>query len=428
MLDIEKIKKDFPIFKRKINGHELVYLDSGATSQKPNEVIEAISDYYKNNNANIHRGVYQLSVESTQMVDEARAAVAAFIGGMFEEIIFTRNTSESINLVMYAWGKENIKSGDSVIVTKLEHHSNLIPWQELCREKGAELRVVDIDNEGRLKLTGETTESFEENGLRVKIGSLEKMLDNSVKMVAVTGVSNVLGTITPLEEIVRMVKKSSSKALILVDAAQMVPHMQVDVKKIGADFLAFSGHKMLGPTGIGILWARKELLDGMDPFLFGGDMIGEVKITGATWADLPSKFEAGTPDIAGIVGLGAAVSYLKKTNMNQVREHERELIAYALDKFSVLEDKKIITIYGPKDPEKRGGVLTFNVNGYHAHDVASILDSFGIAVRSGQHCAAPLVTGFGVMAMVRATFYIYNEKKDIDYLVDKIMEVPKVFA
>ncbi|HEX9008009.1 MAG TPA: aminotransferase class V-fold PLP-dependent enzyme, partial [Patescibacteria group bacterium] len=192
--------------------------------------------------------------------------------------------------------------------------------------------------------------------------------------------------------------------------------------------LAFSGHKMLGPTGIGILWARKELLDGMDPFLFGGDMIGEVKITGATWADLPSKFEAGTPDIAGIVGLGAAVSYLKKTNMNQVREHERELIAYALDKFSVLEDKKIITIYGPKDPEKRGGVLTFNVNGYHAHDVASILDSFGIAVRSGQHCAAPLVTGFGVMAMVRATFYIYNEKKDIDYLVDKIMEVPKVFA
>ena len=428
MLDIEKIKKDFPIFKRKINGHELVYLDSGATSQKPNEVIEAISDYYKNNNANIHRGVYQLSVESTQMVDEARAAVAAFIGGMFEEIIFTRNTSESINLVMYAWGKENIKSGDSVIVTKLEHHSNLIPWQELCREKGAELRVVDIDNEGRLKLTGETTESFEENGLRVKIGSLEKMLDNSVKMVAVTGVSNVLGTITPLEEIVRMVKKSSSKALILVDAAQMVPHMQVDVKKIGADFLAFSGHKMLGPTGIGILWARKELLDGMDPFLFGGDMIGEVKITGATWADLPSKFEAGTPDIAGIVGLGAAVSYLKKTNMNQVREHERELIAYALDKFSVLEDKKIITIYGPKDPEKRGGVLTFNVNGYHAHDVASILDSFGIAVRSGQHCAAPLVTGFGVMAMVRATFYISNEKKDIDYLVDKIMEVPKVFA
>lgn len=428
MLDIEKIKKDFPIFKRKVNGHELVYLDSGATSQKPNEVIEAISDYYKNNNANIHRGVYQLSVESTQMVDEARAAVAAFIGGMFEEIIFTRNTSESINLVMYAWGKENIKSGDSVIVTKLEHHSNLIPWQELCREKGAELRVVDIDNEGRLKLTGETTESFEENGLRVKIGSLEKMLDNSVKMVAVTGVSNVLGTITPLEEIVRMVKKSSSKALILVDAAQMVPHMQVDVKKIGADFLAFSGHKMLGPTGIGILWARKELLDGMDPFLFGGDMIGEVKITGATWADLPSKFEAGTPDIAGIVGLGAAVSYLKKTNMNRVREHERELIAYALDKFSVLEDKKIITIYGPMDPEKRGGVLTFNVNGYHAHDVASILDSFGIAVRSGQHCAAPLVTGFGVMAMVRATFYIYNEKKDIDYLVDKIMEVPKVFA
>ena len=429
MFDVEKIRADFPILKRKINGKDLVFMDSGATSQKPEAVIRAMDDFYRNYNANIHRGVYELSVESTKAVDEARAAVAAFIGAGFEEVIFTRNTSESINLVMYSWGQENVKAGDSIIVSKLEHHSNLIPWQELCREKGAQLRVVDINSEGELLIEEVSDKkTYEENGLKVIVGSLSSLLDNTVKMVAVTGLSNVLGTITPLDKIVKMVKDKAQGALILVDAAQMLPHMEVDVRKMGVDFIAFSGHKMFGPTGIGVLWGRKEILSRMKPFLYGGDMIGEVKITGATWAELPSKFEAGTPDIAGIIGLGEAISYLKKLGMKNIRDHEKELISHALEKFAKLEEENIVTIYGVKDPEKRGGVLTFNVNNVHAHDVATILDNYGIAVRSGQHCAAPLVTGFGVMAMVRATFYVYNTKEEIDFLTDKIREVPKVFA
>lgn len=428
MFDVHKIREDFPILKRKINGKDLVFMDSGATSQKPDSVISAMDVYYRNYNANIHRGVYELSVESTKAVDESRAAVAAFIGSDFEEVIFTRNTSESINLVMYSWGKDNIKKGDSIIVSKLEHHSNLIPWQELCREKGAELRVIDINGEGELLIdTTPDKKIYEENGLKVVVGSLKDLIDSTVKMVAVTGNSNVLGTITPLDEVIKMVRSKAKEALILIDAAQMLPHMEVNVKKLGADFIAFSGHKMLGPTGIGVLWGRKEILKNMKPFLYGGDMINEVKITGATWADLPSKFEAGTPDIAGIIGLGAAVEYLKKIGMKDVRGHEKELIDYALTKFEILEKEKLVTIYGVRDANKRGGVMTFNVNGIHAHDVATILDNHGIAVRSGQHCAAPLVTGFGVTAMVRATFYIYNTKEEIDYLVDKIREVPKVF-
>lgn len=428
MFDVHKIRADFPILKRKIKGRDLIFMDSGATSQKPEMVIEAIDSYYRNNNANVHRGVYELSVESTQMMDEARANVASLIGAKYEEVIFTRNTSESINLVMYSWGEENVKNGEAVVVSKLEHHSNLVPWQELCRKKGAELRIIEIDKQGELILTGGVVETYEEKGLVVKVGSLENLLDGSVKMVAVTGVSNVLGTVTPLDEMVKMIKSKSKDALILVDGAQMVPHMEVNVNKLKVDFLAFSGHKMLGPTGIGVLWGKKEILEKMKPFMYGGDMIGEVKITGATWADLPSKFEAGTPDIAGIVGLGAAVTYLKKIGMQNVRNHEEELIDYAMQKFSILEKEGVVEMYGPKDPKKRGGALTFNVCGVHAHDAASILDNFGVAVRSGQHCAAPLVTSFGVMAMVRATFYIYNTKEEIDYLVDKIKEVPKVFA
>jgi cysteine desulfurase/selenocysteine lyase len=427
MFDVNRVREDFPILKRKIKGKDLVFLDSGATSQKPESVIKKMDDYYRNHNANIHRGVYVLSVESTQMVDEARAAVAAFIGARFEELIFTRNASESINLVMYSWGRDNIQKGDSIIVSKLEHHSNLIPWQELCREKGAELRVIDIDSEGLLRLVGGSVEVVEERGLVVKVGSLEKLLDKSVKMVAVTGVSNVLGTVTPMDTIVKMVKEKS-EALILVDAAQMVPHMEVDVNKLKVDFIVFSGHKMLGPSGIGVLWGKKEILEKMRPFMYGGDMIGEVKITGATWADLPSKFEAGTPDIAGIIGLGEAVTYLKKIGMKEVRDHEEGLIGYAMEQFIILEKEGLVDLYGPRDTQKRGGALTFNVKGVHAHDTASILDNFGIAVRSGQHCAAPLVTSFGVTAMVRATFYIYNTKEEIDYLVSKVREVPKVFA
>jgi len=429
MIDTTKIRGDFEILKRKIHGCNLVYFDSGATSQKPESVIIKMDDYFRNNNANIHRGVYDLSVESTQMVDEARASVAAFINSDFEEIIFTRNTSESINLVTYAWGDTEVNKGDSVIVTRLEHHSNLIPWQELCRRKGAVLKVVEIDCFGNLILEKGRLEikTEDKNGLKVMVGALEDLLDETVKMVAFTGQSNVLGTITPIEEIVKRSRKKSSKVIFLVDAAQQIPHSKVDVKKMGVDFVAFSGHKMLGP-GVGVLWGRKELLKSMKPFLYGGDMIGEVSLTGATWADLPAKFEAGTPDIAGIIGLGEAVNYLKNIGMEKVRDHEKELTVYALEKMTELEEKGLVEIYGPRNADERGAAITFNVKGVHAHDTAQILNNYGIAVRSGQHCAAPLVTSFGVSAMVRATFYIYNTKEEIDYLIEKIIEVPKVFS
>ena len=436
MFDVDKVRADFPILKRKIHGHDLVYLDSGATSQKPESVIKAMDDYYRNTNANIHRGVYELSVESTGLVDEAREKVANFIGARPEEIIFTRNASESLNLIMYSWGRDNIKKEDAVLISKLEHHSNLVPWQELCRETGAELRIIDVDGEGKLivknqKIKNSKTQSevFIENGLRVRLGSLESLIaDGKVKLFSVTGVSNVLGTIPDLAGMLTAIKRKAQNATVVVDASQMVPHMKVDVKTLGADFIAFSGHKMLGPTGTGVLWGRKEILSKMRPFLYGGDMIGEVKITGATWADIPSRFEAGTPDIAGIIGLGAAVDYLENLGMDNVREHEKELIKYALERMSKLEEEGLVKLYGPRDIEERGGALAFNVIGVHPHDAAQVLDSFGIAVRSGQHCAAPLVMSFGVPAMVRATFYVYNTKKEIDYLVSKIREIPKVFA
>ncbi len=436
MFDVEKVRKDFPILKRKIHGHDLVYLDSGATSQKPESVIKAMDDYYRNTNANIHRGVYELSVESTRLVDEARRKVAEFIGARSEETIFTRNASESLNLVMYSWGRENIHKGEAVLVSRLEHHSNLVPWQELCREKGAELRIIDVDSEGKLVIKTQKFENsktqnrvFTNNGLTARLGSFEDLIaDGKVKLFAVTGASNVLGTLPDVRSMIKMIQSKSPEVTVLVDASQMVPHMKVDVKTLGADFVAFSGHKMLGPTGTGVLWGRKEVLSKMRPFLFGGDMINEVKITGATWADLPSRFEAGTPDIAGIIGLGAAVDYLESLGMDDVRTHEKDLMRYALEKMSVLEAEKLVVLYGPKDVEERGGALAFNVVGVHPHDAAQILDNFGIAVRSGQHCAAPLVTSFGVPAMVRATFYIYNTTDEIDYLIEKIREVPKVFA
>jgi cysteine desulfurase/selenocysteine lyase len=426
MLDIKKIREDFPILKRKIHGQTLVYFDSGATSQKPEVVIEAMNKYYRETNANIHRGVYEMSVESTHLVDEARKKVAELIGGRPEETIFTRNTTESINLVAYCWGEENISEGDAVVITKLEHHSNMIPWQELCRKKGAVLRVVDVDENGELINDKEMT-VINDGDLRVVIGGWKNVLDNKVKMVAFSGQSNVLGTVTPVEEIVPLIKKQAPKAVILIDGAQMVPHMKVDVVKMGVDFLAFSGHKMLGPTGVGVLWGRKEILNKMKPFLYGGDMIGEVKLSGATWAELPSKFEAGTPDIAGIVGLGAAVDYLQNIGMEEIHEYEKEITGYALEKMAVLEKEGLVSLYGP-DAETRGGAIAFNVTGVHAHDTAQILNNYGIAVRSGHHCAAPLVASFGVPAMARATFYLYNTREEIDYFVGKIREVPKVFA
>lgn len=426
MLDVEKIREDFPILRRKIHGHDLVYLDSGATSQKPEVVIEAMNKYYRETNANINRGVYQMSAESTEMVEEARKKVAEFIGGRSDEIIFTRNTTESINLVAYSWGEDNITKEDAIVITKLEHHSDMVPWQELCRRKGAELRVVNIDENGELIESGET-KIEEKNGLRVVLGGWKELLDERVRLVAITGQSNVLGNELPVEEIAKRVKKLTAEALVLVDGAQMVPHKKVNVSALGIDWLAFSGHKMLGPTGVGVLWGKKEILDRMRPFLYGGDMIGEVKITGASWADLPNKFEAGTPDIAGIIGLGVAIEYLQKIGMDEVQIYEKSLISYARAKMEELKEEGLVEVYGGEIKEK-GAVIAFNVKGVHAHDTAQILDNFGVAVRSGQHCAAPLVTSFGVTAMVRATFYLYNTKEEIDYLVDKIREVPKVFA
>jgi len=425
MFNVEKIREDFPVLKRKVNGCDLVYFDSGATSQKPESVIDSMSEYYRSTNANIHRGVYEMSVESTELVDKARKDVASFIGGRQEEIIFTKNTTESINLVAYSWGEKNIKKGDAIVVTKLEHHSNLVPWQELCRRKEAELRVVEIDSQGRLEESA-PKKVLEENGLRVVVGGWNDLLDSKVKMVAFTGQSNVLGTVTSVDGIVKKVKKMSSEALVLVDGAQMVPHMSVNVEALGIDFLAFSGHKMCGPTGVGVLWGRRAVLDEMPPFLFGGDMIGEVQLTGATWASLPNKFEAGTPDVAGIVGLGAAVGYLKKIGMDEICNHEKDLTEYALQKMRNLEKDGVVSLYGPI-AEARGGAVAFNVVGVHSHDTAQILDNYGIAVRSGQHCAAPLVESFGVRSMVRATFYLYNTKEEIDYMIRKILEVPKVF-
>lgn len=426
MFDVNRVRSDFPILERKIGGASLVYLDSAATSQKPRQVLDAINDFYTKHNANIHRGVHTLSAEATRMVDEAREKVAHFIGAKSEEVIFVRNATEGLNLIAYTWGRENIKKGDVVVVSLLEHHSNLVPWQALCEEVGAHLRVIEIDDEGRLILSGGGTTQLA-GKMTVTTGGLESLLDEKVKLVAVTAVSNVLGTITPMEEIMKMVRKKTPGAKIVVDGAQLVPHMAVDVVKLGADFLVFSGHKMLGPTGSGVVWGRKEILEQTKPFLYGGDMIGEVHLTGTTWAGLPTKFEAGTPDIAGIIGLGAAVDYLSALGMENVREHEKELIDYGLGKMEQLEKEGLVTLYGPRKAEERGGVLTFNVLGVHAHDAAQVLDKYGIAVRSGQHCGAPIVERFREMAMARASFYVYTTEEEIDFLIEKIREVPKVF-
>ncbi|MBI1871837.1 aminotransferase class V-fold PLP-dependent enzyme, partial [Candidatus Collierbacteria bacterium] len=370
MFDVNKIRKDFPILKRKINGYPLVYLDSAATSQKPRQVLGKLNDFFENHNANIHRGVHTLSVEATEMVDAARAKVANFIGGRVDETIFVRNATEALNLVAYTWGEENIKKGDAIVISLLEHHSNLVPWQELCKRKGAELRMIKVDEQGRLELKNSETaklEIIEGEGFKLKLGSLEKLLDDKVKLVTVTAVSNVLGTIVPVSSIKNLVSSKAPKAKILVDACQMVPHMPTDVKKLGVDFIAFSGHKMLGTSGVGVLWGRREILEKMPPFLFGGDMISEVRITGTSFARPPSKFEAGTPDIAGIIVLGEAVDYLSKLGMEKVRAHEKSLIAHGLEQMEKLEKEELVTIYGPRGANERGGVLTFNVKGIHAH-------------------------------------------------------------
>jgi cysteine desulfurase/selenocysteine lyase len=406
MFDPNVIRKDFPILSKLINDKKLVYLDSGATSQKPSQVIEAESNFYQKFNANVHRGAHALGDEATQMLESARQSVARFIGGKEKEIIFVRNTTEAINLVAYSWGMDNLKSGDVVISTIMEHHGNMVPWQQVCKKTGAKLELIKIDSEGKLD------QSYFKEKLKLK-----------PKLVAFTHVSNTLGTINPVKEMTKLAHKAG--ALVLIDGAQAVPHMKVNVTEIECDFYVFSGHKMLGPMGIGVLWGRQEILEKMSPFITGGGMINEVFEDHATWAELPDKFEAGTPNVAGAVGLASAIEYLEKLGMENVRKHDMEIVGYTLDKLCKVRN---LAVLGPKDADIRSGSVAFEYKGVHAHDVATILDSEGVAVRSGHHCTMPLHKSLGLSASIRASFNVYTTKSDIDSLVKAIGKVKQVFG
>jgi len=395
MMNVEKIKSDFPILSRKVNGRGLVYLDSAATSQKPMQVIGAISDYYENHNANVHRGVHKLSEEATEAYEGSRKKIAAFVSAKPDEMIFTRNATEGINLVAQCLG---FVKGDEIVSSVMEHHSNIVPWQML-KDRGVITKFVDISDNGTLKMD-----------------DYQKLVTKKTKLVTVTHASNVLGTINDVKKIAKIAHDNG--ALLLSDAAQSVPHMPVDIKGIGADFLVFSGHKMLGPTGIGCLYGRRDLLDGMPPFMGGGDMIKDVSLEGTIYNGVPYKFEAGTPDIAGAIGLGAAVDYLGKIGMKNVRGHEKKLAKRALKELQIVET------YG-RAPE-RGGVVAFNVKGLHSHDVASMLDENGIAVRSGHHCAQPLMKRLEIVSAVRASFYVYNDEEDIEKLSASLKDIMNV--
>ena len=407
-ISLETIRKDFPILQRKVRDNKtLVYLDNASTSQKPIQVIDAINDYYKNQNANIHRAVYALAEEATEAYENTRTKIAKFLNVQKrEEIIFVRGTTEAINLVAYSWGRQNVNKDDIIVTTEYEHHSNIVPWQLLTKEKGAKLEYIGIDDNGELIL--DQLDSYLATG--------------KVKLVTFSQMSNVLGTITNTDEIIKRCKKAGVKTLI--DGAQSVPHMKVDLSKLGCDFFAFSAHKMLGPTVVGVLWVRKEVLETMQPFHGGGDMIREVHKYETTWNDLPYKFEAGTPNIADVIGFSAAIDYLNKIGMDNIRNHEIELTKYALDKMSKV---KGITIYGPKDIAKRGGVISFNFHDVHPHDVATIIDKDGVAVRSGHHCAQVLMERLDVAATNRASFYVYNTKQEIDALIGSLNKVAEVF-
>ncbi len=407
-LSTEKIRKDFPILERTVRDNKpLIYLDNASTTQKPNQVIDAINDYYKNHNANIHRAVYALAEEATEAYEATRDKVAKFLNiPNREEIIFVRGTTEAINLVAYAWGRTHVKEGDIIVTTEYEHHSNIVPWQLLVKEKGAKLEYICMDDDGQLILD-----------------QLDKYLaTGKVKLVTFSLMSNVLGTISDAEKIISKCKEAG--VLTLIDGAQAVPHMKVNLEKLGCDFFAFSGHKMLGPTGVGVLWVRKNVLETMNPFHGGGDMIREVHKYETTWNDLPYKFEAGTPNIADVIGFGAAIDYITNLGVENIREHEIELTKYALEKMSKI---KGMTIYGTKDISKRGGVISFNFHDVHPHDVAQILDEEGIALRSGHHCAQVLMERLDVAATSRASFYIYNTKEDVDALVNSLEKVARLF-
>jgi cysteine desulfurase/selenocysteine lyase len=405
--DVDAIRADFPILSRKVNGQDLIYLDNAATSQKPKQVIASLTDYYEQTNANVHRGVHTLSIESTDDYELARTKVAKFINAPRpEEVIWTRNTSESLNLVAATWAEKNVGAGDNIVITVMEHHSNIVPWQQLAAKKNAELRYLAADEEGLLD-----------------VSNVDSIIDSRTKIVAATHMSNVLGTINPIAMLANQVHAVGG--VILVDAAQSVPHMAVDVQELDADFLCFSAHKMLGPTGIGVLYGKYGLLDEMPPYMFGGDMIMEVTYEDASWNDLPYKFEAGTPNIADAIATGAAVDYLSELGMDNVWQHEQELTAYAMEQILSLDNVKVL---GPQNPSLRGGVISFIHDTIHPHDLGTALDQQGIAIRTGHHCAMPLVRSFDVVAAARASFYIYNTKSEVDALVNGISETEGYFS
>ena len=406
-LDPAALRADFPILDQEVRGHPLVYLDSAATSQKPTRVIAAMDDYYRHDNANVHRGIYALSERATAAYEGARVKVARLIGVSDPHtIIWTRNATESLNLIAYSWGRRHIERGDVIVLTEMEHHANLVPWQILAQEKDADLEFIPITDDGLLRQD-----------------VYDVLLRLRPKLVSFTHVSNMLGTINPVEEMTR--KAHEAGALVVIDGAQAVPHMAVDVEAIGCDFYAFSGHKAMAPTGSGVLWGRRELLEAMPPFLGGGDMIREVHLRRSDWNDIPWKFEAGTPDISAAIGLGEAADYLRGLGMDSVRAHEQELTAYALDVLP--REVPGIELYGPP-AEQRGGVVAFNLPGIHPHDVAQVLDRFGIAIRAGHHCAMPLHERLDISATARASFSVFTTTGDVDALAAGLREVQKLFG
>ncbi|MCL6594866.1 MAG: SufS family cysteine desulfurase [Firmicutes bacterium] len=405
-LDPERLRADFPALHRRVHGHPYTYLDSAATSQRPRSVIRAVDAYYRRTNANIHRGVYAAAEEATALYEGARDRIAALLDVDRSEVIYTRNATEGLNLVAYAYGEGHVGPNDAVLVTESEHHSNLLPWQRLCERRGARLEVLPVTDRGELDLS-----------------ELDAVLARGVRIVALSHVSNVLGVENPVAYVAERAHRAG--AVVVVDAAQSVPHMPVRPRALGADFLAFSGHKMLGPTGIGVLWGRRELLEAMPPFLTGGDMVGTVHLRRATWAELPHKFEAGTPAIAEAIGLGAAVEYLTALDLRAVAEHSRTLAMHAAERLAELPR---VTVYGPPPGAARTAVVAFNVAGVHPHDLATILDGQGVAIRAGHHCAQPLMERYGVAAMARASVYVYNRDQDLERLVAAVRRAQDVFG
>ncbi len=405
MLNVNQIKKDFPILIRKVNGKRLVYLDNAASSQKPAQVIEAVSEYYKKHNANVHRGIHALSEEASLMYEESRKIVAEFIGARSDELVFVSNATEGINLIAWAWAFRNLKPGDEILTTEMEHHANLVPWQQVAKRKGVKLQVVEVTDKGLLDMK-----------------DLKKKLSKKTKLVALVHVSNTTGVINPVEKIIKMAKKMGAR--VLIDAAQSVQHIGVDVKKLKCDFLVIAGHKMMAPLGFSGIYIRKLVQDEGGVFMTRGGMISEVNKDSSKWAKDQEKWEAGTPNVGGAIGLAEAVEYHNKLGLKNIREHEKKLTEYALLKIEKIKGVKLI---GPKDIEIRGGVVTFAVDGVHAHDVAEVLNSGGVAVRSGHHCTMPLHERLGLTATTRASFYVYNNENDVDGLVEGIKKVGEVF-